>query len=160
MYRKILCAADFNETCAWAVAEAADIARREGAELLLCHFIASPYKYSRDFVYAEPGSQEQAVMGPEVRRRYEERLRAAYGEKLDGRARLVVASGFPETEILRLARREGADLIVLGRTGLHDGGTGREVLRRARCPVMVMTGSSSFILSGAKASSCRMVAAA
>ena len=156
MNRKILCAASFDQTSRWAVAHAIEMARRDGAELLLCHFIDSPYRYGRDVVYLEPGSDLEVVMGPEVKQRYEERLRAAYGDGLDARVRLVVQDGAPEVEILRLARRERPDMIVVG----QGRETTQRVTERARCPVVVATGPSRFILSGAATQTYRQAAAA
>jgi nucleotide-binding universal stress UspA family protein len=156
MKRKILCAADFQEASRWAVTHAAELARTNGAELLLCHFIDSPYRYAREVVYAEPGSDTEVLMGPEVRRGYEERLRAYCGDRLEGRVRLVVGDGAPEVEILRLARREKADLIVLG----QGSGTAPQVLSRARCPVVMATGPHKFVITGAEAEPHRQAAAA
>lgn len=156
MSRKIICAADFNETSRWAVSHAAQMARVRGAELVLCHFIDSPYRYAREMVYAAPGSDAQVLMGPEVQRDYEERLREFCGGRLEGRVRLVVKDGAPEVEILRLARRERPDVLFIGQ--------GREcaprVLARARCPVGVATGPHRFVLSGAGAEGVRQAAAA
>jgi len=156
MNRKILCGADFHEASAWAVAHAAELARLEGAELLLCHFIDSPYRYARNVVYRAPGSDTEVLMGPEVQRGYEELLRATYGDRLEGRVRLIVQDGAPEVEILRLARRERADLIVVG----EGGPITQQVLARARCPVMVATGPSSFLLSEARPEPLKQAAAA
>jgi nucleotide-binding universal stress UspA family protein len=156
MNRKILCAAGFDEASGWAVTHAAGLARAEGAELVLCHFIDSPYRYVREVVYAEPGSTAEVVMGPEVQRRYERRLQEFCGGRLEGRVRLVVQDGAPAVEILRLARRERADLIVVG----QGGATTARVLERARCPVLVATGPSGFVLSAAAAEPLRQAAAA
>lgn len=156
MNRKILCAADFHQASGWAIAHAAELARLHGAELLLCHFIDSPYRYTRNVVYLAPGSDTEVMMGPEVQHSYEELLRATYGDRLEGQVRLIVQDGDPEVEILRLARREGVDLIVVGQGGTIT----QRVLARARCPVMVATGPSSFLLSGTRTEPFRQAAAA
>ena len=67
----------------------------------------------------------------------------AMGMSLDALA-LRTASGDPATAILRTARDEGSDLIVLGSRGLSPdedariGSVSRRVLGQAPCPILVV----------------------
>lgn len=85
---------------------------------------------------------------------YEEQLREAYRNSLEqlrkerlGRktkVRVRVVTGDPATEIVRLAKKEKSDLIVLpthGRTGfthLFFGSVAEKVVRHAECPVLTL----------------------
>ena len=85
---------------------------------------------------------------------YEEQLREAYRSSLerlrkerlshDTKVRVRVVTGDPATEIVRLAREEKADLIVLpthGRTGFSHvffGSVAEKVVRHAECPVLTL----------------------
>jgi universal stress protein A len=85
---------------------------------------------------------------------YEEQLRNAYRnslellrkERLDRKtkARVRVVTGDPATEIVRLAKEEKSDLIVLpthGRTGFSHvffGSVAEKVVRHAECPVLTL----------------------
>jgi nucleotide-binding universal stress UspA family protein len=59
-------------------------------------------------------------------------------------ASAILAEGLPAEEVLRTARRQRADLLVLGthgRTGLRRalmGSVAERVVSRARCPVLTV----------------------
>lgn len=85
---------------------------------------------------------------------YEEQLREHYRASLerlckerlsrDTKVRVRVVTGDPATEIVRLAKEEKADLVVLpthGRTGLSHvffGSVAEKVVRHAECPVLTL----------------------
>ena len=85
---------------------------------------------------------------------YEEQLREHYRASLEGlrkerlshktKVRVRVVTGDPATEIVRLAKEEKSDLIVLpthGRTGfshLFFGSVAEKVVRHAECPVLTL----------------------
>jgi nucleotide-binding universal stress UspA family protein len=85
---------------------------------------------------------------------YEEQLRKHYHASLerlrkerlsrDTKLRVRVVTGDPANEIVRLAKEEKSDLIVLpthGRTGLSHvffGSVAEKVVRHAECPVLTL----------------------
>ncbi|HTW91139.1 MAG TPA: universal stress protein [bacterium] len=85
---------------------------------------------------------------------YEEQLREHYQTSLeqlreerlshDTKARVRVVTGDPATEIVRMAKEEKSDLIVLpthGRSGLSHvffGSVAEKVVRHAECPVLTL----------------------
>jgi nucleotide-binding universal stress UspA family protein len=67
------------------------------------------------------------------------------GDRRDWRARLHVRPGKPAEEIAQLAGEVGADLVVVGRFGVHGlkkrlhlGSVAEHVLRLAPCPTLVV----------------------
>jgi nucleotide-binding universal stress UspA family protein len=87
----------------------------------------------------------------EVLERMKERLRLFCKEELDSCApdealvtEILVSSGEPSEEILRLAEKHGADCIVLGTSthgllgGRKMGSTARRVTRHSKVPVMLV----------------------
>ncbi len=119
---RILLATDFSPGSARARAFASMLARRLGAELVVAH-VSEP-------LAIVPGSD----LAAEEVAQTERELDRVVGElKREGVA-----------EIVALAEREHADLIVLGthgRSGLAHvllGSVAERVLRRARCPVLAV----------------------
>jgi nucleotide-binding universal stress UspA family protein len=131
---RILLATDFSPGSARARAFASMLARRLGAELVVAH-VSEP-------LAIVPGSD----LAAEEVAQTERELDRVVGElKREGvAARGTVVPGEPATEIVALAEREHADLIVLGthgRSGLAHvllGSVAERVLRRARCPVLAV----------------------
>jgi nucleotide-binding universal stress UspA family protein len=80
-----------------------------------------------------------------------ERLRAAVPEQDRERlaVRDLVKAGSPHEQLLRLAREEGAQLIVVGARGhsalerMLFGSTSRQLVREAPCPVLVVRGAAA-----------------
>lgn len=158
MYRKIIFGTNFSESCGWAFDQALDLARKYSATLYVCHYVESPYKLYRQFVYTTPGSTEQlGFMSPEIKKAYTNHLGKLYlGKAKDFKnIEVVVEPGHAHVELLRLARKIGADLIVLGMTSeekepMTIGNNLDQVVRRARCPVMVVSGPTSFTMAEGK----------
>jgi nucleotide-binding universal stress UspA family protein len=122
-YRNILFATDFSAPSRLAGRIAADLARHFGARLHVLHVVPP---------VTDPTPADPA-------------LRAAVAE-LEAGASVVTASatGRAASEIVKYARRNAIDLIVLGthgRTGLSRamlGSVAEAVTRRAGCPVMTV----------------------
>jgi len=158
MYRKIIYATNFSESCGWAFDQALDLAKKYSATLYVCHYVESPYKLYRQFVYTTPGSTEAlGFMSPEVQKAYASHINKLYlGKAKDfDHLELIVEPGHAHVEILRLARRINADLIVMGmgsgeKEPMTIGNNLDQVMRRARCPVMVVSGPSSFTMAESK----------
>lgn len=136
--RIILFSTDFSESARAAFPLAAALARDHGARLVVLHVATPP-------PFVTPRELERALEGPAgYRRQLEAELRRypAPGPQTPMTYRLE--TGHPAAEILRVAREEGADLIVLGthgRTGLARlllGSVAEVVLRKAACPVLTV----------------------
>jgi len=133
----ILCPVDFSPTSAVTAHEASLLAAETEARLVLFHVIERvggppgpvPAGFDRKAYRAEAEDN--------VRRRLR-RLRAPGSD-----AEEAVAWGWPDREILRVAREQPIGLIVMGAHGgpmdsILFGSTAHKVVRRASCPVLVV----------------------
>ena len=144
--KRFLCPTDFSEAAEAAVADAARLAAALGAEIVLLH------------VSSEAPLWSETLYTPKVRQVFESQ-RAWAATALETRvtalaaagvpARAVVKSGVAWEEILRAAREEQVDVIVMGthgRTGLNRmllGSVTERVLRQASCPVLTVRPAAS-----------------
>jgi universal stress protein A len=138
--KRIVIATDFAESAEQALEYATELARTQGAELILLHvYVELP-------PYPEVASAQVVAIHEEQRRWVEaaldERARRARGAGL--LARPLVRTGSPATMIARTAEEEGADMVVVGthgRSGLDRlllGSVAERVVRLAPCPVLVV----------------------
>ncbi len=139
--RTIVVPVDFSPSADEARAWAVDLARRYDAELIVTHtgppvaWPASPDGIMTVTDIVESTRRELAISL--------EGLRASI-EAAGVRARSRMLDGIPATEISRLAREAGADLVVMGthgRTGLKHallGSVAEKVVRTAPCPVLTV----------------------
>ena len=126
--------ADFSERSQYALWLACALARDYGARLIIVHVAAAP-----TLAYGE------GVVPPSP-----EELRAAAKEQLDrlpvphANVERRLEQGHAATEILRVAQKVNADLIIMGthgRTGLGRllmGSVAEQVVRHAPCPVLTV----------------------
>lgn len=146
-YNKVLFCTDFSEDAGMAFHHALDFARRYKASLHILHVLHSGYKYMR-YVVDEyvPAAQKEQTADAEVVKRAEADLRARYGDKAQECKEVAVAVriGVPFVEIVRYARENQVDLIVMGASGSSDldkqtfGSTVENVARRAHCHVVAI----------------------
>jgi len=137
--KNILAPVDSSEESNKAAAFAADLADSLGASLTLLHIIHSE---AMEFLGME------ALEGEEL-----ERARARFGERAFGgatqaiggrEARQEIRLGKPSFEIVRFAREEGIDLIVMGSRGLSGikellvGSVSSQVVDHAPCSVTIV----------------------
>jgi nucleotide-binding universal stress UspA family protein len=145
-YKKILYCTDFSEDADYAFLTALDMAGKYQAHLVVFHVLHSPYKYSRHVVDDQTPGAEEAFVSPEVVEKGKGKLRERYEPKLGDFAdyEFQVVGGVPFVEIVRFARANGVDCIVLGASGSSDldkttfGSTVENVARRAHCTVMAI----------------------
>src|SRR5262245_23353328 len=137
----ILYATDFSETSRNASPLAYSLARDHGARLIVLHVVpGGTYALAN---LAQLGQGETAAQFEEDIKHDLQRHRP-----LDDRVPMEykVAKGEPAASIVRAAEEEACDLIVLGthgRTGLSRvllGSVAEQVIRRARCSVLVAKG--------------------
>jgi nucleotide-binding universal stress UspA family protein len=135
----ILCPVDFSPTSERTAHEATLLAEETQAQLVLFHVIERVGGPPGPVPAGFDGKAYRADAEDSVRRRLH-RLRALGGEDSVEEA---VAWGWPDREILRLARERSAGLIVMGAHGgpmdsTLFGSTAHKVVRRASCPVLVL----------------------
>lgn len=139
--KRFLCPTDFSEPSQAAEGEAQRLAAALGAEIVLLH------------VMSEAPMWTESVRAAKVRQVFESQrtwATTALQTRADALAaagvpaRVVVATGVPCEEILRAARDEHADVIVMGthgRTGLDRmllGSVTERVVRQSACPVLTI----------------------
>ena len=140
--KKILFPTDFTEGALAAMPYVADLAASYGAKLYLLHVI---YDMSASTGLHVPHISLNAM--------YEEMQKGAekeigdFGAEMSVKLKDVetrVLRGVPYEEILKFARENGVDLIVMGthgRSGLDRvifGSTAEKVVRNAECPVLTV----------------------
>lgn len=138
--KKILVPTDFSESARHALRYGVSFAREYKAELLLVHVVEEiAVSYASD-LFPVPMAQVFQEISGYARA---ELLKLAEEARSRGVAvRESVAQGKPSAEIIRVAREESVDLIVLGThgKGLLDqalfGSTTERVVRNAPCPVL------------------------
>lgn len=139
--KTIVVPVDLSAAATQVVKAACDLASRTGAGLLLVHIVEPPVVVS-DLYGMEGGFIEESIAAATQvgKRRLQALARSC--EKRGLRTRTYQGIGSPVAEILRLAHK--AAFIVIGSHGhgavfdLLVGSTTQGVLKRARCPVMVV----------------------
>jgi nucleotide-binding universal stress UspA family protein len=136
--RSIVCGVDFSSASARALRSAATIARKHSRRLVVLFvedpLLAAAARAARD-TRASVGSTTTTLQ------RF---IARSIGPRLAPRAHPAVAIGSPAEEILKVARRQHADLVVLGTRGMGRaarlllGSTADAVLRHARIPVLAV----------------------
>ena len=140
--QRILCPTDFSECSEKAYDYALSLARHYKAEVLLQH-VVRPLTLGYP-EYAIPDSVGEFY--GELRGHAEEQLREFAKVRVqDGpHSRVIVDEGVVTDSILALAKEQDVDLIVMGTHGrrgferLALGSETEKVLRKARCPVLVV----------------------
>jgi nucleotide-binding universal stress UspA family protein len=142
-WKRICCPIDFSDASHAAMEVAADLARRNGASLVLLHAYPIPgYTFPDGSVVASPRMMQELA---DTAQKHLEEWRVE-AEKLVGapRVRTEKAIGEPAAEILSFAKSSDQDLLVLGthgRTGLEHalmGSVAERVVRKAHCPVLTV----------------------
>jgi nucleotide-binding universal stress UspA family protein len=144
-YKNILYCTDFSDSARAALPYAIDIANRYGAILHVVH------------VYQDPGHIAEFEISSEIKMDW---IKVAHGLGLEKEKRLrefcseftseltschsKLLRGRPHTEIVRYAKENNIDLIVLSSHGLSGlehvlfGSTAERVLRESPCHVLVI----------------------
>ena len=141
--KKVLIATDFSDASEAAAQYAKLLAGAFGAQLHVLHVLedlAAHAWTTEVYVAALPGVHE------EMQRQAQERLDLVLTAEEQKRysAAIVLRSGSPFVEVVRYAREEGVDLIVLGTHGrgaiahMLLGSVAERVVRKAHCPVMTV----------------------
>jgi universal stress protein A len=143
--KKILVATDFSAPAMAAADAAADLALLSGGTLKLVHVI--PLSTYVDFA---EGLGQTASWDADVQATVTARAKSGLAREVErlGKRGLEVSTlttdGPPQLQIAEIARRENADLVVVGshgRTGLRHvlvGSVAEGVVRHCSCPVLVL----------------------
>jgi nucleotide-binding universal stress UspA family protein len=134
--RKILHPTDFSEPSRAAFAFACSLARDYSAELIILHVYRPPAAFAPDGI----------AVGAPVEDPYEPRAQLAQLRPTDPRVKFEhhVIEGEPADEILKAAKGQGIDVIVMGTHGntgltrLLMGSVAENVSRKATCPVLTL----------------------
>lgn len=136
----IVVAVDFSGQSIKAFRKALEFAKDSGASLLVVHVMDSVYR---------SGWMDAAALGrlkKEAQIRGRRALNAfAKREIRDGvRAETVLRTGVAPEQIVAVAERHGAEMIVIGSRGNSGlrrillGSVAEQVMRRSKCPVLVV----------------------
>ena len=151
MFKSLLAATELVDFCDAPVVTALRIAEQNDAQLSILHVLESETTRDRRFVkHFRTG--EKIAAGTEYEETVKKEIHKSCADliKSDVRYKIKVISGFPWKGILRLAKKDKSDLIVLGpHTGRAKelgvvrvkgkiGSTVQEVIRHERCPVMIV----------------------
>ena len=159
-YKNILFCTDFSEDANIAFFHALDLAKRHNARLHILHIPHSSYSYCKHIVdehvpEGSPGGE--AFYGEEIEEKAREVLREEYEKRLGdcGDYSFVVKSGSPDIEIIRYAKKNEIDVIVMGALGKSEldrivhGSTVANVSKYAHCHVIAIRNPAKrFTLPG------------
>ncbi|HZR45661.1 MAG TPA: universal stress protein [Candidatus Manganitrophaceae bacterium] len=136
---RILVPTDFSDCSVAALDYAVALAKPFNADLILVHVIEPfPYNVIDGLTFVDYGAR----LASETQALLDRLSKRALKEKLSVATRLT--EGIPFREIINMAKREKADLIVIGthgRTGmthLITGSVAERVVRLAPCPVVTV----------------------
>ena len=159
-YKNILFCTDFSEDANIAFLHAIDLAKKYNARLHILHVPHSSYAYLRHIVdehvpEGSPGGE--AFYAKEVEERAKQALKEQCLERLGDFDNyvFVVKSGSPDVEIIRYAKGNDIDLIVMGALGISEqdriehGSTVANVSKYAHCHVAAIRNPAKrFTLPG------------
>ena len=139
--KKILVPIDFSDCAKKALPYALSLAKQHAAAVTLLYVVPTPA-----YAAGEYGGIDYAALEADMRAGGEKELSALAADEVRGGVPVdaVVRTGSPAIEIIELAKRLPAGLIVIsthGHTGLKHvflGSVAEHVVRRAPCPVLVV----------------------
>ncbi|MCP4672156.1 MAG: universal stress protein [Desulfobacula sp.] len=160
MFKKILFATTGTPSCDAAARVAFDMARRYHAKLFTINVFGIPSRsFSQTVTDLRTGNEidlhddQLAKVKKEIEQIYQQQIQDYTP------CRIVITAGIPHTEILRVARNNEIDLIVMGaRTSAQEkkssverfiaGSTLQGVARSARCPVLIIGRAAASFWGG------------
>jgi nucleotide-binding universal stress UspA family protein len=159
-YNNILFCTDFSEDANIAFLHAIDMAKRHNAKLHILHIPHSSYTYARHVVdehVPEGAGGGESFYNEEVEKKAEEALKEEYDKRLvDFKDfQYIVKSGSPDIEIIRYAKKNDINVIVMGALGKSEqdrivhGSTVENVSKFAHCHVIAIRNpAKQFTLPG------------
>lgn len=142
--KTILVPVDFSSATARVCDAAAELARLTGSRLLLLHVVQNPPFLMNDYYAFDVGMMADVVASTEkAARKTLGEWERRYAKKSPAVVAML-ANGLPSAVIVKQALTRKAAYIVIGSHGhgavfdLFVGSTTHRVLRKARCPVLVV----------------------
>lgn len=148
-YKNILFCTDFSEDANIAFLHALDLAKKHKAKLHIIHIPHSSYAYCRHVVDEHvpkdaPGGE--AFYDERIEKAAEKALREEYDKRLGDFKDFVyvIRTGAPDVEIIRYAKKNAIDVIVMGTLGKSEqdrivhGSTVANVSKYAPCHVVAI----------------------
>jgi len=150
MFKKILFATTASPACDDAARVAFDMAKRYDAKLTVFHVLGIPSRgFSQSVKDVRTG--EQVSYDSDYLDWVKEEMKNTYAKQLETykECTLETIAGIPHTEILRIARKQKIDLIIMGSSTRGEdedhyayrsiaGSTLQAVTKSARCPVLII----------------------
>jgi nucleotide-binding universal stress UspA family protein len=143
-YKKVLFCTDFSENADYAFDFAYGIAKRDEGLLYILHILPeNPHQaYAEGMITGEDLKKLQRAIEEDLDNKYKEH----YVEKIKNGTKfeIVTISGREDNEILKFAKKENVDIIVMGthgRTGIEHvffGSVAEKVLRHSPFPVFII----------------------
>ena len=148
-YKNILFCTDFSEDANIAFLHALELAKRYNARLHILHAPHSSYTYLRHVVDEHISGDEkgsEAFYDEKVEAKAKEALKEAYEKKFGDFKDyvFVIKNGAPDIEIIRYAKKNDIDVIVMGALGkseldrIEHGSTVANVSKYAHCHVIAI----------------------
>lgn len=151
MFKKIMFATTATPACDNAALVAFDLAKKYGAELNVFHVFGLPSRsFSTRVTDTRTGMEDN--YDPDYVEWIKDEMRTYYAKHLDKcpDAKFSAVVGVPHTEVLRIARKEDVDLIVMGAHAREEasgatryravvGSTMQRVAKGAKCPVLIVS---------------------
>jgi nucleotide-binding universal stress UspA family protein len=151
MFNKILFATTASPTCDDAANVAFDLAKKYNSTLYAFHVFGIPTHGSSPFI-TDVRTGEEEVLDQDYTEWVKEEMKNTYAKQITEADECIIECtvGVPHTEILRKARKDDVDLIVMGaHTRQNDigatkyrsivGSTMQRVVKSARCPVLIIS---------------------
>jgi nucleotide-binding universal stress UspA family protein len=150
--KKILFPTDFSVASDYALSYAVFIAKRFGAGMLLMHVVDTSYDIAGFYI---PHISVEKLM-QEMESSAETRLKKL-GGKISGSVKVneyAVKRGIPYKEIIKLSKKRGIDMIIMGTHGKSGtdhfffGSTTERVMKQTDCPVLTIRPPKKMLLKG------------
>jgi len=152
MFNKILFATTASPTCHNAAKVAFDLELKWDAKLFVFHVLGLPTRGYSPFI-TDLTTGETEEFDPDYQEWVKEEMRNTYDTLLADSENSVIEAtvGVPHREILRKARKENVDLIIMGAHTRQEeaavaaryrnvvGSTMQKVAKAARCPVVIIS---------------------
>jgi len=143
-YKKVLFCTDFSENSDYAFEFAYGIAKRDEGLLYILHVLPdNPHQaFAERYIGKEDLEKIRKSIGEDLDNKYREH----YVEKIENEIKfeIVTKSGRGEKEILKFAKKENVDIIVMGthgKTGIEHvffGSVAEKVIRNSTLPVFII----------------------
>ncbi len=143
-YKKVLFCTDFSENSDYAFEFAYGIAKRDEGLLYVLHVLPdNPHQaYAERYIDKEDLEKIRKSIGEDLYNKYREH----YIEKIENEIKfeIVTKTGRGDKEILKFAKKENVDIIVMGthgKTGIEHvffGSVAEKVIRNSTLPVFII----------------------